>query len=145
MDRRPAPKGLKNSAQGFNPGKPQNKRFALKGREMRVPDRARTYCRARVRAHNSGVLQSDHRTPLPLVRTFDLAPLSGRVALGGRFPGCRVEIWRGGSGAPFPDPAHQTGRAVFPHPAFGQGLAFAHGRLSCLRFGIQRSLQLPNL
>jgi len=38
------------------------------------------------------------------------------------FPGCRVEIWRGGSGAPFPDPAHQTGRAVFPHPAFGQGL-----------------------
>jgi hypothetical protein len=24
--------------------------------------------------------------------------------------------------APFPDPAHQTGRAVFPHPAFGQGL-----------------------
>src|SRR5450755_4998814 len=58
---------------------------------------------------------------------------------------CRVEIWRGGSGAPFPDPAHQTGRAVFPHPAFGQGLAFAHGRLSCLRFGIQRSLQLPNL
>ena len=23
---------------------------------------------------------------------------------------------------PFPDPAHQTGRAVFPHPAFGQGL-----------------------
>src|SRR5450631_1078768 len=89
MDRRPAPKGLKNSAQGFNPGKPQNKRFALKGREMRVPDRACTYCRARVRAHNSGVLQSDHRTPLPLVRTFDLAPLSGRVALGGRFPGLK--------------------------------------------------------
>ena len=24
--------------------------------------------------------------------------------------------------APFSDPAHQTGRAVFPHPAFGQGL-----------------------
>ena len=32
---RPAPQGLRNSAQGFNPGKPQNKRFALKGREMR--------------------------------------------------------------------------------------------------------------
>ena len=52
---------------------------------------------------------------------------------------CRVEIRRGGrrnrgvavvrqlslyagvsvrSIAPFPDPAHQTGRAIFPHPAF---------------------------
>jgi hypothetical protein len=43
----------------------------------------------------------------------------------------RVEIWRGSLGAPFPDPAHQTGRADLPHPAFGQGfyLAFAHGRL----------------
>jgi hypothetical protein len=31
----PKPKGLYDSAQGFNPGKPQNKRFALKlkGRE----------------------------------------------------------------------------------------------------------------
>jgi hypothetical protein len=34
----PAPQGLQNSAQGFNPGNPQNKRFALKGREMQVPD-----------------------------------------------------------------------------------------------------------
>src|ERR1700727_392339 len=53
---------------------------------------------------------------------------------------CRVEMWRGGfrlglsvSGsfvcrcltsfamAPFPHPAHQTGRAIFSHPAFGQG------------------------
>jgi hypothetical protein len=52
----------------------------------------------------------------------------------------RVEMWRGGfrlglsvSGsfvcrcltsfamAPFPHPAHQTGRAIFSHPAFGQG------------------------
>jgi hypothetical protein len=30
-----APKGLQHSAQGFNPGNPQTKRFALKGREMR--------------------------------------------------------------------------------------------------------------
>src|SRR5260221_8114764 len=30
---------------------------------------------------------------------------------------CRVEDGRGGS-APFPVPAHQTGRADFPHPAF---------------------------
>ena len=29
----PAPKGLQDSAQGFNPGKPENKWFALKGRE----------------------------------------------------------------------------------------------------------------
>jgi hypothetical protein len=27
--------------------------------------------------------------------------------------------------APFPLPAHQTGRAVFPHPAFGQGILIA--------------------
>ena len=48
----PAPKGLKDSAQGFNPGKSQNKRFALKGREMRLPDESRTYCGAKVRARN---------------------------------------------------------------------------------------------
>src|SRR5580704_15929207 len=52
----------------------------------------------------------------------------------------RVEIWRGGGRfslncfrpfrlsvseyltmSPFPDPAHQTGRADFLYPAFGQG------------------------
>ena len=33
-------------------------------------------------------------------------------------PNCRVEIWRGGAKAPFPDPAHQTGRADFPHLGF---------------------------
>ena len=65
MDREPAPQGLQNSAQGFNPGNPQNKRFALKGREMRVPDEARTYCRAKVRVRNWDVRQLDHRTPLP--------------------------------------------------------------------------------
>jgi len=34
--------------------------------------------------------------------------------------------------APFPLPAHQTGRADFPHPAFGPRSihAFAHGRLA---------------
>ena len=30
--------------------------------------------------------------------------------------------------ATFPVPAHQTGRADFPHPAFGRDHAFAHGR-----------------
>jgi hypothetical protein len=54
---------------------------------------------------------------------------------------CRVEMWRGGrrcegsvaapfvwrcpstrSIAPFPHPAHRTGRAALPHPALGQDL-----------------------
>jgi hypothetical protein len=67
MDRRPFPQGLQDSAQGFNPGNPQNKRFALKlkGREMRVPDEARTYCREKVRVPDWDVVQLDHRTPLP--------------------------------------------------------------------------------
>jgi hypothetical protein len=37
-----ATKGLKDSAQGFNPGNPSQNRFALKGREMRPPDESRT-------------------------------------------------------------------------------------------------------
>ena len=89
MDRGPAPQGLQNSAQGFNPGNPQNKRFALKGREMRVPDEARTYRRAK---SEWAIGMCDNWTIGPrfrLVRTFDLAPPSGRVALGGRFPGLK--------------------------------------------------------
>ena len=73
----PAPQGLQDSAQGFNPGKPHNKRFALKltrrylvapcwkntrsaglevlkGREMRVPDEARTHCRAKSKSAQLG-------------------------------------------------------------------------------------------
>ncbi|MEA3145862.1 MAG: hypothetical protein QOI53_1319, partial [Verrucomicrobiota bacterium] len=50
---------------GFNPGIPHNKRFALKGREMRIPDEARTYCGANVRVRNWDVRQLNHRTPLP--------------------------------------------------------------------------------
>jgi hypothetical protein len=65
MDRGPAPQGLQNSAQGFNPGSPQNKRFALKGREMRVLDEAPTYWRAKVRLRNWDVRQLNHQTPLP--------------------------------------------------------------------------------
>jgi hypothetical protein len=60
----PAPQGLQDSAQGFNPGNP-DKRFARKGRERRVPDEARSYCPAKVRVRNWDVLQLDHRTPLP--------------------------------------------------------------------------------
>jgi hypothetical protein len=65
-----------------------------------------------------------------------LHPLDNQRHHGAR----RVEVWRGGLGfglllfqgfpvcgaisachAPFPHPAHRTGRAVFPHPALGQG------------------------
>jgi hypothetical protein len=38
-----APKGLQDSAQGFNPGNPQNERFALNGRE--TTDESRTSLR----------------------------------------------------------------------------------------------------
>jgi hypothetical protein len=58
------PQGQQNSAQGFNLGNPQNKRLALKGREMRVPDEAPTYCRAKVRVRNWDVLPLDQWTPL---------------------------------------------------------------------------------
>ncbi len=74
---RACPAGATGLSPGFNPGNPQNKRFALKlkGREMRVPDETRTYSRAKVRVRNRDVLQLNHRTPLALFRTFDLAPL----------------------------------------------------------------------
>ncbi len=51
MDRGACPQELQNSAQGFNPGDPQNKRLALKlkGREMLIPDEDRTYCRPKIR------------------------------------------------------------------------------------------------
>jgi hypothetical protein len=55
MDGGPAPQGLQDSAPGFKGvstlGTLKIKGFALKlkGREMRVPDEARTYCRAKVR------------------------------------------------------------------------------------------------
>src|ERR1700719_2352413 len=39
----PAPQGLQNSALGFNPGKPHNNRFALKGRELSYPICVRRY------------------------------------------------------------------------------------------------------
>jgi hypothetical protein len=90
MNRGPAPQGLQDSAQGFNPGNPQNKRFALKlkGREMRVPDEARTYCRAKVRVRNWDVLLFGPSDPASALLGRSIwRPLQGRVALGGRFPG----------------------------------------------------------
>jgi hypothetical protein len=38
---------LQGSAQGFNPGNPQNNEFALKGREADLLTKARTYCCAK--------------------------------------------------------------------------------------------------
>jgi hypothetical protein len=67
----PAPKGLEDSAQGFNPGNQPIKRFALKGREERA---IKTY-------YNDTLLSC-------VVSTFDLPPLQG-VSLGGRFPGLK--------------------------------------------------------
>jgi hypothetical protein len=50
----PEAEGATELSPGFQPWEPSNKRFALlKGREIRVPDEARTYCRAKVRVRNS--------------------------------------------------------------------------------------------
>jgi hypothetical protein len=72
-----APKGLQDSAQGFNPGNPQNKWFALKGREMRLRDKSRTDCGAKSQC----AIETCYNWPLDpyfhLVRTFDLAPFQG--------------------------------------------------------------------
>ena len=76
-----APKGQQDSAQGFNPGNPQNKWFALKGREMRLRDESRTYYGAKVRVPIESV-RIGHWTPyFHLVRTFALAPLQGACSL----------------------------------------------------------------
>ncbi len=78
MDRGPAPQGRQNSAQGFNPGNPHNKRFALmKGREMWVPDKL-----APIATQKSGCAIGTFYNwtiglRFRLVRTFDLAPFQG--------------------------------------------------------------------
>jgi hypothetical protein len=52
---------------------------------------------------------------------------------------------------PFSHPAHQTGRAVFPHPAFGQGFphtllhTFAHERLPLLSLELVQSQLLVQM
>ena len=81
----PAPKGLENIAQAsawvsFLLATALTRRYlvapcwkntrsagleVLKGREMRVPDEALAYCRAKVGVRNWDVRQLDHRTPLP--------------------------------------------------------------------------------
>jgi hypothetical protein len=72
---------------GFNPGNPPNKRFALKGREMRVPGEARTHCRAKVRVRNWEVRPSDPASAL--LGHSIWRPFRARPALGGRFPGLK--------------------------------------------------------
>jgi len=54
----------------------------------------------------------------------------------------RVEDGRGfdAEAAPFPVPAHQTGRADFPHPAFRQASLPAHGDT---KGRLRRAVQLP--
>jgi hypothetical protein len=119
----PAPQGLQNSAQGFNPGNPQNKRFALKGREMR----AYQMKLAPVAAQKSecAIGTCDNWTFGPrfrLVRTSDLAPPSGRVARGGRFPG--LKPW-----AEFFSPFGAQNKGLSPNGGlqrFGAKSSFTH-------------------
>jgi hypothetical protein len=59
----------------------KNKGFALKGREMRGPDEARTYCRPKVRVRNWDVLRLDIGLRFHLVKTFNLAPLQGAALM----------------------------------------------------------------
>ena len=102
MDRGPAPQGLQNSAQGFNPGNPHNKGFALKGREMRIPDEACSDLPCKSRSAQLGRATTGRSDPASaLFGCFDLAPPSMRVALGGRFPGLKswAEFRRPSSGA----------------------------------------------
>ncbi len=81
------------------------------------------------------VVRHDHKgTTDPLVRGERVGRverwrggLGFGIILGRGFPGC-VSIAT--CHAPFPPPAHRTGRAVFPHPALGQGFTFSHTR-SC--------------
>ncbi|MEA3146139.1 MAG: hypothetical protein QOI53_1611 [Verrucomicrobiota bacterium] len=86
---RACPAGATELSPGFQPWEP-NKRFALKGREMR----AYQMKLAPVAAQKSecAIGTCDNWTFGPrfrLVRTSDLAPPTGRVARGGRFPGLK--------------------------------------------------------
>ena len=81
MDRGLAPQGLQNSAQGFNPGNPQNKRFALKGREMRVPKKLGFIAAQKSACAIGTCCNCTAGSRFRLVRTFDLAPLRGASLL----------------------------------------------------------------
>ena len=73
----------------------------------------------------------------------------GAVAVGRTYLFAAPFVWRclsGSTVAPFPHPAHRTGRADFPHPALGQDLtpSFACNAICSFwtLFGVDR---LPNL
>ena len=90
----PEAEGATELSPGFQPWEPSNKRFALlKGREIRVPDEARTYCRAKIRVRNWDLRQLTIGLRFRLVRTFDLAPLQHLQPGGpGVFPTRRYEV-----------------------------------------------------
>jgi hypothetical protein len=75
---------LQGSAQGFNPGNPQNNEFALKGRE------ADLIKLAPVAAQNleCAIETCYNWTYFRVVSTFDLRPLQGE-SLWRRFPGLK--------------------------------------------------------
>jgi hypothetical protein len=57
------PEGTAEFSPGFQPWEPSKKRFAMKGREMRLPDETRTYWQAKVNAE-LGRATIGHRTLL---------------------------------------------------------------------------------
>jgi hypothetical protein len=77
---------------GFNPGNPHNKRFALKGERCGDQMKLAPIATQKSECAIGTCYYLDHQTRFRLVRTFDLAPPSGRVALGGRFQGLKPKV-----------------------------------------------------
>src|SRR5215510_4736779 len=96
---------------------------------------------ARCRTCGDQISEADIRRSATPADAKSCANVSCSVDRNG--PTGRVEMWRGGSRsglsvaapfvwrcpcnlavAPFPHPAHRTGRADLPHPALGQGACF---------------------
>jgi|ERR1700722_8653343 hypothetical protein len=96
MYRRPAPQGLQDSAQGFNPGKPHNKRFALKltRRYLVAP------CWKNTRSAGLEVLKGrEMRVPVELapIAAQDQSAQLGRAVIGPSDPASALlgrSIWR---------------------------------------------------
>jgi len=73
--------------------------------------------RSRAKTRQTNSRGRKPRIELRSMQSAKIEPLDARSA-------GRVETWRGGGVAPFPRSAHRTGRAVFPHPALGEGIMF---------------------
>jgi hypothetical protein len=100
-----APKGLQDSAQGcFNPGNPQSKWFALKGRELRLPDESRTLLRRKNKSAQLKHVAIGHYNPPSalLVRSI-WRPFRAHCS-GGRFPGLK----------PWAESSRPFGAKIFP-------------------------------